>query len=37
MNRLIENGHILEMACGTNFSYILSDNSIFLSTEYKVL
>lgn len=37
MNRLLENGHILEMACGTNFSYILSDNSTFLSTEYKVL
>lgn len=37
MNRLIENGHVLEMACGTNFSYILSDNNTFLSTEYKVL
>ena len=37
MNRLLENGHILEMACGTNFSYILRDNSAFLSTEYKVL
>ncbi|MGM9603391.1 MAG: FHA domain-containing protein [Faecousia sp.] len=37
MNRLIENGHVLEMACGTNFSYILSDNNAFLSTEYKVL
>lgn len=37
MNRLIENGHVVEMACGTNFSYILSDNNTFLSTEYKVL
>ena len=28
---------IKEMECGSNFSYILSDNSTFLSTEYKVL
>lgn len=25
------------MECGANFSYILGDNSLFLSTEYKVL
>lgn len=37
MNRLIENGHVEEMACGTNFSYVLNENAMFLSTEYKVL
>ena len=37
MNALIENNYIKEMECGSNFSYILSDNSTFLSTEYKVL
>ncbi len=37
MNSRIENKDITEMECGSNFSYILSDNSIFLSTEYKVL
>lgn len=37
MNALLENEYIAEMACGSNFSYILSDNSAFLSTEYKVL
>ncbi len=37
MNTLVENNCITEMACGPNFSYILSDNSTFLSTEYKVL
>ncbi len=37
MNALIENKNISEMVCGSNFSYILSDNSTFLSTEYKVL
>lgn len=37
MNALIENGYIQEMACGSDFSYILSDNSSFMSTEYKVL
>lgn len=37
MNNLIENNYIKEMDCGSNFSYILSDNSTFLSTEYKVL
>lgn len=37
MNSLIEKGQLLEMTCGSNFSYILDDNSIFLPTEYKVL
>ena len=37
MNSLIENNYIKEMECGSNFSYILSDSSTFLSTEYKVL
>lgn len=37
MNVLAENNYIKEMECGSNFSYILSDNSTFLSTEYKVL
>lgn len=34
---LIEKNYIKEMECGSNFSYILSDSSAFLSTEYKVL
>lgn len=37
MNALIENNYIKEIECGSNFSYILNDNSTFLSTEYKVL
>lgn len=37
MNSLIENNYISEMECGSNFAYVLSDNSTFLSTEYKVL
>ena len=37
MNALLEKGHIFEMPCGSNFSYILGDNSTFLPTEYKVL
>jgi len=37
MNALVEKGFMIEMACGSNFSYVLSDNSAFLSTEYKVL
>jgi len=37
MNVLAENNYIKEMECGSNFSYILSDNSTFLPTEYKVL
>lgn len=37
MNSLVEKNIISEMTCGSNFAYILSDNSTFLSTEYKVL
>lgn len=37
MNSLLENGLITEMDCGNNFAYLLKDNSLFLSTEYKVL
>lgn len=37
MNLLIENKIITQMECGSNFAYILNDNNIFLSTEYKVL
>lgn len=37
MNLLVENKTITQMECGSNFAYILNDNSIFLSTEYKVL
>ena len=37
MNALVENNYIKELECGANFSYVLSDNSTFLSTEYKVL
>lgn len=37
MNSLVEKNIITEMACGANFAYVLSDNSTFLSTEYKVL
>ena len=37
MNALIENNYIKEMECGSNFAYLLTDNSTFLSTEYKVL
>ena len=37
MNLLIENGVLEEIECGTNFAYVLKDNSFFLSTEYKVL
>lgn len=37
MNLLIEREYIQEMTCGSNFAYILNDNSIFLPTEYKVL
>jgi hypothetical protein len=37
MNVHVEKGYITEMECGSNFAYILSDNSSFLSTEYKVL
>ena len=37
MNVLLDKGHISEMKCGTNFSYNLQENSMFLPTEYKVL
>ena len=37
MNYLLENNYIDEMKCGTNFSFILNDDRIFLATEYKVL
>lgn len=37
MNLLIENKTITQMECGSNFAYILNNNNIFLSTEYKVL
>lgn len=37
MNLLIENEIITQMGCGSNFAYILNDNNMFLSTEYKVL
>lgn len=34
---LIETGKIRELSCGTNFAYIINENSDFLVTEYKVL
>lgn len=37
MNAHVEKGYITEIECGSNFAYILNDNSVFLSTEYKVL
>ena len=37
MNTLLEKNVISELQCGSNFSYILSDNNNFLPTEYKVL
>lgn len=37
MNVLTENKDIFEISCGANFAYILNDNSMFSSTEYKVL
>lgn len=37
MNALTENNFIKAMDCGSNFSYILSEDGMFLSTEYKVL
>ena len=37
MNSLLENGLMTPMDCGSNFSYILSDNNLFLVTEYKML
>lgn len=37
MNTLIEKKRISELVCGENFSYVLGENQIFSSTEYKVL
>jgi len=37
MNARVEKGYITEMECGPNFAYVLSDNSVFSPTEYKVL
>ncbi len=37
MNSLLEKNVIKEMVCGQNIAYVLSDNSQFLTTEYKVL
>lgn len=37
MNRLIENHYVSETKYGTNFAYILNDDSLFLPTEYKML
>ena len=38
MNLLVEKGVLQEIDCAKNdFAYLLSDNSLFLSTEYKVL
>lgn len=37
MNTLIENKYLSEIECGNNFSLVLSENNLFLSTEYKVL
>ncbi len=37
MNSLIEAKVITELNCGDNFSYVLSENTDFLLTEYKVL
>lgn len=37
MNSLIENGTLKYVESGACFAYVLSDNSLFLPTEYKVL
>lgn len=37
MNRLVASGQLEGMPCGVNYAYILSDSSLFLPTEYKVL
>lgn len=37
METSTDNAIFTEMKCGTNFAYILNDNSRFLTTEYKVL
>lgn len=37
MNMLIEKGIIHELDCGSNPAYVLNDNTVFSTTEYKVL
>ncbi len=37
MNALLEKNLLTKMVCGSNLSYILTENSMFLTTEYKVL
>lgn len=37
MNRLIEKKYVSEKIYGTNFAYVLNDDSSFLPTEYKML
>ena len=37
MNELVEKGYITEMMCKNNLTYIINDDSLFLTTEYKVL
>lgn len=37
MNALVKCGYITELNCGSNFSYILKDDTCFLTTEYKIL
>lgn len=37
MNTLIEKGIVHEIVWGSNFGYVLEDNTSFLPTEYKVL
>ncbi len=37
MNSLIQKGVLQVLSCGSNFSYILNDSSMFMTTEYKVL
>lgn len=37
MNKLLNNGQIFELNCGSNFAYIVNDHASFLPTEYKVL
>lgn len=37
MYTLKDNGVISEITCGNNFEYILSDNTTFVNTDYKVL
>ena len=37
MNLLLENMDVKLLDCGTNFSYILHDNNMFLMSDYKML